>query len=133
MSNESDSGGLLRHLGALLAAKLAYLRARLELAGIEGKEAFAHVAIMVGLAIAAVIAAIFGYFFLVIAVVFLIARAIGGEVWIWVMLGAAGLHLGGALVLALVARARLARPIFPATLDELRKDQQWLKTPENPS
>lgn len=126
--------GILSRLGILLGAKLAYVRARLELASLEGKEAALHFAMLAVLAIAVLVAFVFGYFLLVIGLVFLIARVLGGDhAWMLVLLGAAGLHFLAALIFALVMRARLARPIFSATLDELKKDQQWLKSPENPS
>ena len=124
--------GIFSHFALLLSAKIAYLRARFQLAGMEGKEAALHYAIIVALAIGALIVAVFGYLFLVIGAVFLLAWMIGGEnVWIWVMLGAAGLHLVGALALALVAKSMLDRPMFAATLGEFKKDQEWLKTPAN--
>ena len=124
--------GIFSHFPLLLSAKIAYLRARFQLAGMEGKEAAVHYAIIVALAIGALIVAVFGYLFLVIGAVFLLAWMIGGEnVWIWVMLGAAGLHLVGALALALIAKSMLARPMFAATLGEFKKDQEWLKTPAN--
>src|SRR5258707_5971808 len=90
---QAKAAGLFGHLSALLAAKLAYLKARLELAGIEGKEAATHLAIILGLAIGALVAVVFGYFFLVIALAFLIARAFGdGSAWPWVLCAAALFH-----------------------------------------
>lgn len=124
--------GLFSHAAALLSAKLVYLRARLELAGLEGKEAAAHVAVLVALAIGALVVAIFGYLFFVIAAVFLIAWAVGGgNAWIWVTLGAAFMHFIAAAALAIVAKVKLSRPLFAATLDEFKKDQEWLKNPAN--
>jgi uncharacterized membrane protein YqjE len=129
-----EPDGLFQHLSALLGAKLAYLRARLQLAGLEGREAAIHYALIVALAVGALVMATFGYFFLVIALVFLVAWACGGgNAWIWVMLGAAFFHLLVAAVLAVLAKVKLSQPMFAATLDEFRKDQQWLKTPENPN
>ncbi len=128
-----QAAGLFGHLSALLAAKLAYLKARLELAGIEGKEAAIHLAIILGLAIGAVVVAIFGYFFLVLFAVFLIGLAFGGNAWVWVLLGAALIHLIGAGLLLLIARWRLGMPLFPLTLEELKKDQEWLKTNAKPN
>ncbi|HSI15593.1 MAG TPA: phage holin family protein [Chthoniobacter sp.] len=125
--------GLFGHLSTLLAAKLAYLKARLELAGIEGKEAAVHLAIIVGLAVVALVLVIFGYFFLVLFLVFLIGLAFGGNAWVWVMLGAAVIHLILAGVLLLVAKTRLGVPLFPLTLEELKKDQEWLKTNAKPN
>ncbi|MGB8166481.1 MAG: phage holin family protein [Chthoniobacteraceae bacterium] len=129
-----EPDGLFRHLGALLGAKLEYLRARLQLAGLESREAALHLAVLVGLAFGALVVAIFGYLFLVIALVFLVAWACGnGNAWIWVTFGAAFVHFLGAAVLVVVAKMRLSTPLFAATLDEFKKDQQWLKTPANPN
>lgn len=125
--------GIFGHFSALLAAKLAYLKARLELAGIEGKEAAIHLGIILGLAIVALVLLIFGYFFLVLFLVFLIGLAFGGNAWVWVMLGAALLHLIGAALLLLIAKVRLGIPLFPLTLEELKKDQEWLKTNAKPN
>lgn len=127
-----EPDGLFRHLSALIGANLAYLRARLALAGVEGKEAAVHYAIILGLGIGALIIVLFGYFFVIFALVFLIAWACGGgNSWIWVTLGAGLLHFGGALALVFVAKGKLSQPVFTATLDEFRKDQECLRTPES--
>jgi uncharacterized membrane protein YqjE len=123
-----QAGGLLAHLSALIAAKLTYLKARLELAGLEGKEAAIHLAIILGLAIGGLVLVVFGYFFFVLALVFLIALAFGSGSWVYVLLGAALVHFVGAAGLVLVARLKLGVPLFPLTLEELKKDQEWLKT-----
>ena len=130
----AQAAGIFGHLTALLAAKLAYVRARLELAGLEGKEAAVHCGVILGLAVGGLIALIFGYLFGVIALVFLTAHFIGGETaWIWVLLGAAALHFLGAAVLLLVAKSRLGVPMFAASLEELKHDQEWLKTNAKPN
>ena len=130
----TESAGFFRHLTALLGAKLAYLRARLQLAGIEGKEAATHYAIILALSIGALVVTVFGYFFFVIALVFLVAWACGGgNAWIWVTLGAAVLHFIGAATLLAIAKVKLTQPMFAATLDEFKKDQEWLKNPANPN
>ena len=123
------AGGLFAHLSTLFAANLAYLKARLELAGLESRDAAIHLAIILGLVIGGLILLVFGYFFFILALVFLIALAFGGgSAWIYVLLGAAFLHLVGAALLVLFARVKLGVPLFPLTLEELRKDQEWLKT-----
>lgn len=128
-ASTAEARGILGELAALLGAKLAYLRARFELASIEGKDALANLAIILALAIGALVVIVFGYFFVVIALVFLIAWACGGgNAWIWVMIGAGVLHFLIAAGLALVAKVRLDRRMFEATLDEFRKDQEWLTT-----
>jgi len=129
-----EAAGIFGHFSALIAAKLGYLRARLKLAGIEGKEAAIHGGIILGLAIGALVALIFGYFLLILGLVFLIALAFGGgNAWLWVLLSAAALHVVGAVVLLLIAKARLGAPLFPLTLDEFQKDQEWLKTQIKPN
>ena len=131
---EAQAAGIFGHLTALLAAKLAYVRARLELAGLEGREAAVHYGIILGLAVGGLIAVIFGYCFFIIALVFLLAHFIGGEnAWIWVMLGAAVLHFLSAAALLLMAKARLGTPMFAASLDELKHDQEWLKNHAKPN
>jgi len=42
-------------------------------------------------------------------------------------LAAAGLHFIIALVLLLIARNRMTKPLFRATTSELKKDREWLK------
>lgn len=124
-----STGGAWNHLSALAAAKLAYLRARLELAGLEGQEAAIQLGVALAVALCAIVALIFAYFFLVTATVFVIALAFGGgNAWIWVLFGAAFVHLCGAAALGLFARFKLAGPFFPMTLEELKKDQEWLKS-----
>jgi uncharacterized membrane protein YqjE len=133
-ARRTEAAGLFGHLSALLAAKLAYLKARLELAGLEGKEAAIHLAIILALAIGSLIVAVFGYFFLVLAIVFLIARAFDGpNAWIYVLIAAALAHLVIAAGLLLIARIKLGVPLFPLTLEELKKDQEWLKTNAKPN
>lgn len=130
----AEAEGLWGHLSGLLGAKLAYWRARAELAGIEGREAAVQYGLALGLAVGALVLVIFGYFFLVLGVVFAIAWACGGgNAWIWVLLGAALLHVIAAGGLLLVVRMKISRPVFTATMDEFRKDQAWLTTPAKPN
>lgn len=119
--------GLIAQGIELFAAGWAYLRARLELASIEGKEAGVHWIKALAFLIAALVILVFGYFFFVLAAIFAIAFAIGGKTaWIWVTLGAALLHAGGAALLLMKVRGLVSAPFFPVTLDEFRKDQAWL-------
>jgi len=122
-----EGAGFFAHISALLAAHLSYLKVRLQLAGIEAKEAGIHYGLILAFVIAALIAVIFGYLFLIIALVFLIALAFDSQsAWIWVMFGAALLHLGGAGALLFLAKGKLAEPMFAETLNEFKKDQRWL-------
>lgn len=125
--SNAEARGVIASVAALIGAKLDYLRARCELAGLEGKEAAVNYAIILALAVCALVVIVFAYLFLIIAIVFLIALAFdSASAWIWVMMGAGVLHLliaGGCLY---VAKMRLDRRMFGTTLDEFRKDKEWL-------
>ena len=113
----------------MLGALAGYMKARLQLAGLEAKEAMLHYAIIAALLAGGLVVVVFGYFFFWLALIFAIAWAIGGEsTWIWVTLGAALVHFGLAVALVFAARAKFATPMFTSTLDEFKKDQQWLTT-----
>ena len=122
--------GFLGHLAGLLSASAGYLQGRLQLFGLEAKEATVHYAIIIALAIAALVVLIFGYFFFCFFLIFGLAALIGTKhALIWVTLGMALLHIGAAVGAVLYAKARLAEPMFEATINEFKKDQEWL-TPE---
>jgi uncharacterized membrane protein YqjE len=111
----------------LLAAGWSYLRARGELAGIEGREAGMHWLVALGLLVGGLVLVSFGWLFLCLATVFLIAAAIGTDTaWIWITFGAAFVHVAAAGALFWKVWDLVKRPFFPATLEEFRKDQAWL-------
>ena len=125
--------GLFAHCAGLLAAATQYLRARLHLAGLETKEAAMVYGIAAAMIAGGLFAAVLGYVFLVITAVFGIAAAFDSEyAWIVVLGGAALVHLGGAAALLILARRRVQAETFSETLEEFRKDQEWLTaTTEN--
>lgn len=125
----AESGFFARLIG-YASSLAAYLRARLALAGLEAKEAVVHYLIIFALAAAAVTAVLFGYFFLIMAIVFGLAALIGGAyTWIWLTFVVALVHFGGAAAALWMAKGRFTQPMFGATLNEFRKDQEWLSNP----
>jgi len=127
-SAPTHSTGILAHGAGFVAASLRYCRARLTLAGIEAREAAVRYGIAAALVAVALFIAVLGYVFLVITLVFAIAAALDTpHAWIWVMAGAALLHLGLAAGLVWFAWTRAKAGAFPFTVAEFRKDQQWLK------
>ena len=130
MSNPMPSPhrrGILADIAAFLAATARYTRARLTLAGIEAREAGSNFGLAAAMVAGAMLVAVLGYVFLVITLVFAIAAAFTAtHAWLWVMAAAALLHLAGAAALVWLACKRVQAGAFPATLAELRKDQQWL-------
>ena len=121
--------GFFGHLSGYLAALAAYLKARLQLAGLEAKDAAVHYAIIIALLIGSLIIVVFGYIFLCMAIVFAIAALFESRhAWIGVTFGMALLHFGGAVALVFLAKSRFSAPMFTETLNEFHKDQQWLNS-----
>ena len=123
----SGDSGISDHLRSLLSSSLGYVQARLQLAGLESKEAAAHflkILIWVGIGIAA---AAFGYLFFCGAVVFILSVVFHVE-WIWILLGLGLAHFGAAFACALVVREKFPKPLFESTFNEFKKDQEWLTT-----
>lgn len=119
--------GLLPHIAGLLSSSLRYLYARLALAGLEAKEAGAHYGAAVALMVVGVCIAVLGYVFFVTTAVFAIAAAFDGKhAWIFVMGGAALLHIGGAAALVGLGVRRMRESAFSQTLEEFKKDKEWL-------
>jgi uncharacterized membrane protein YqjE len=125
-------GAVLRRLSL---SALGYVRARLELAGLEGKEAAARLGGMLVLAAVAVTLSIAGYLLLCLALVFGVARLVGSEgAWIVISAATGGVHLLLAWGLLKVVQGWLRKPMFASTLEEFRKDDAWLRsTTEKPS
>ena len=121
----SHSGGLLEHLGELIAAGLEYLQARLALAGLEAREALIHFAIIIGLLVLAIGVVLFGYLFLCIGLTVLIAQLLNVSPG-WVILALALAHFAVAVISILFAVQRLKTGVFTETFAELKKDRQWL-------
>jgi uncharacterized membrane protein YqjE len=69
---------------------------------------------------------VLGYVFLIVSAVVGLAH-LAGISWVWTALAAAGGHFVVALILLLVARSRMTKPLFRATLTELKEDREWLK------
>jgi uncharacterized membrane protein YqjE len=128
-ASNSERAGFFSNALELTGALWAYLRSRLELASLEGREAVGHWLKAFGLLVGGLTVMAFGYLLFCLAIVFAIAMALGGGMaWVWVTLGLALLHfIVGAVVLAKV-RGLARAPAFTATLEEFKKDQAWLET-----
>ena len=118
--------GLMPSVTALLGSVMGYLRARLELAGIEGREAVALYLKIAILLVAALLLLAFGYAFLWIGALALLASVCTFH-WAWLVLGIAVLHCAGVAACIWGVRRLWKKEVFSATLEEFRKDQQWLK------
>jgi uncharacterized membrane protein YqjE len=124
--NPAGHAGLLQNLFALASALAEFLESRFALLAKESKAAALQVLILAGCLIFAVLLCAIGYVFLITGVVAGVAHLVGIS-WPWIALAAAALHFIIALVLVLIARSRITKPYFRATLDELKKDREWLR------
>ena len=127
----SDSG-FIAHCRGVTAAVLGYLSARVELAGVESKEAAGHYLKIAAVLVAGALFAIFGYLFFCLGIVFAIARLFENpNAWIWVALLVALAHFGVTAACAFIVRAWFTVPMFTSTVAEFRKDQEWLTKKTN--
>jgi uncharacterized membrane protein YqjE len=134
MSSESPSSrnpaghsGLIDNALGLLSAIVEFFELRFAVLAQESKSAALQLLILVGCVIAALALCLMGYVFLIVSAVVGIAHLLGTP-WPVVALVVALVHFIIAGVLLLVARSRITKPMFPDSIDELKKDREWLKT-----
>jgi uncharacterized membrane protein YqjE len=125
--NPAGHSGLLDNALGLLSAIVEFFEIRFALAAQESKSAALQLLILVGCVIAASALSLMGYVFLIVGAVVGIAHLLGTS-WPVVALVVALVHFMIAGVLLLVARSRITKPMFPDTVDELKRDREWLKT-----
>ncbi|MEY2489603.1 MAG: hypothetical protein QOC70_1545 [Verrucomicrobiota bacterium] len=124
--NPAGHAGLLHNLLALVNDLAGFLESRVGLFAKESKTALVQILVLVGCLAGAAVLALFGYVFLIASAIAGVAHALHVS-WIWITLGAAGLHFILALVCLLLARSRMKKSMFEATAAELKKDREWLK------
>jgi uncharacterized membrane protein YqjE len=125
--NPAGHSGLLDNALGLISAVVALFESRFVLLAQESKSAAVQLLILVGCVIAALALSVMGYVFLIVSAVVGIAHLLGTS-WPVVALVVALLHFIIAGVLLLVARSRITKPMFRDSIDELKKDREWLKT-----
>ena len=124
--NPAGHAGLLQNLFALASALAEFFESRFALVAQESKTAAVHLLILAGCVIFALLLCMLGYVFFITGVVVGLAHLVGIS-WPWIALAAAAVHFIIALVLLLVARSRMTKPLFRNTRAELTKDREWLK------
>ncbi len=125
--NPADQVGLGRSISSLSATLLSYVQARGELAAIEAREAgggLARIALLLGVAVLSLALA---WLLLVLAAAFGLEMWTGWP-WAAVVAALAGLHLLAAVVALLGVKFGFKCPMFSATVAELQKDKESLKT-----
>ena len=124
--NPAGHRGLLDNLFGTLNALVAFFESRLELFAQESKSALVNLLVLVGCLIGAALLCGVGFIFLLASAVVGLAHALHVS-WLWVSLGLALLLFILALVGFIIARMRMKKPMFRATVIELKKDREWLK------
>ena len=124
--NPAGHAGLLENLLALVTALAEFFESRFALVAQESKTALVQLLVILACLVLALVLCVFGYIFLVATVIVGVAH-LAGISWLWTAFAAAGVHFIIALVLLLVARSRITKPVFRATISELKKDREWLK------
>jgi uncharacterized membrane protein YqjE len=124
--NPAGHSGLLANALALLSAVVEFFEARFALVAKESKSAAVQMLILVASLLVAVALSLMGYVFLIVSAIVGIADLLGTS-WPWITLIVALLHFMIAMLCLLIARSRMTKPLFRATLDELKKDHEWLK------
>jgi uncharacterized membrane protein YqjE len=117
---------LVENALALLTAAADFFESRLALAAKESKSAALQILIMIGSLIFAALLCVMGYVFLIVSAIAGLAH-LAGTSWPWIALIVGLVHFIIALVLLLIARSRITKPMFQDTVDELKKDREWLR------
>ena len=124
---ESERSSTADSVKRWVAAFLRYLELRLQLLGLEAKEAGLHL-LIIGLLVTGVLVLFAGSLVMfAVFLLYLIITILHWD-WGWGALLCAGILLTGSLVAAIVLRYRVIRPMFRMTLDELQKDREWLRS-----
>jgi uncharacterized membrane protein YqjE len=124
--NPAEHAGLLENLLALASALTEFFEGRFALFAQESKAALVQLLVLASCLILALVLCVLGYVFLIVSAVAGLAH-LAGLSWVWTALAAAGAHFVVALILLLVARSRMTKPLFRVTLSELKEDREWLK------
>ena len=125
--NPAGHAGLLNNLVSLANSLAGFFESRLGLFARESKGALMHLLLLAGALVAALVLIVLGYVFLVASVIFGIAHATGIS-WIWISLAAAALHFVLAIACAFIAKSQITKPMFAASVAELKRDREWLKS-----
>ena len=124
--NPAGHSGLVGNALALLSAAVEFFETRFALLAKESKSAAVQMLILIASLVVAMALSAMGYVFLVVSAIVGLAYLLGTS-WPWIALMVALLHFIIALLCLLIARNRMTKPLFRATLDELKKDREWLK------
>jgi|1186.fasta_scaffold03974_3 uncharacterized membrane protein YqjE len=119
-------GGLIGTLLALVTDFASLAESRLALFVRESKSALVQLIFLVACLLAALLCVFLGYIFLLVSVIFGVARLVQTS-WIWIALITAGAHFLLAIIALVLARLKTKKAPYPELAAELKKDREWLK------
>jgi uncharacterized membrane protein YqjE len=125
--NPAGHAGLIDNAIGLVSALFVYVETRAALLAVESKALLLQLMAVVAFALAALIAVVFGYIFILASLIAGIAHRTGVS-WTWIALVTGLLHVVLAVVCVLLAKSKLTGRLYPETRAELKRDQQWLKS-----
>ena len=125
--NPAGHAGLLNNLLSLANSLVGFFETRINLFARESKTALVHLLLLAGALVGALVLLASGYVFLIVSVIFAIAHAAGVS-WVWIALGAAVLHFLLAGGCAFFVFLQIKKPIFEASVAEVKRDREWLKS-----
>ena len=127
--DQAGHAGLLGNLLALAGALAGLFESRAALFATESRRTFIRLTLIAACLVEAAMFFAFGYVFLIVALVFGISATFHVS-WILIAIIAAALHFLFGVILIFIAEMRMRKPFFRETLEELRKDREWLKSLE---
>ena len=124
--NPAGHAGLVKNLLGLGSSLADFFESRFALFAHESKRAVVQLAVIAACLMLALVLCLFGYIFLIVSAIVGVAH-LAGISWLWTALAAAGAHFVTALILLVVARSRISKPVFRAASSALKEDREWLK------
>src|SRR3954447_12006673 len=118
--------GLIGTVLALVTDFASLAESRLALFVRESKSALVQLIFLVACLLAALLCVFLGYIFLLVSVIFGVARLVQTS-WIWIALITAGAHFLLAIIALVLARLKTKKAPYPELAAELKKDREWLK------
>jgi uncharacterized membrane protein YqjE len=111
---------------AWIASFLLYLKLRLQLLGLEAREAGLHL-LVISLLLVSMLVCFAGCLLLLIVFLLYLMMLILHWALGWCALALAAVLFFTSIVIGIIFRFRLTKALFPVTLAEFQKDRQWLK------
>ena len=124
--------GFFESVSQYLGSAADYFGARMSLFGIEFKEAAGNYIKLAILVVSALMFLVFGLVFFVVFLMFAVQRLTHWD-WLWILGGFFLLSFGVMTGCLLLAWGRLKTKVLTQTIEEFKKDKQWLASKPIPS